>query len=83
MRWQLKGGQVVDPAQGLDDVADVFIEDGVVVGVGRGPRGFKAERVFDARGLVVCPGFADPGSHLREPGYEHKDRKSTRLNSSH
>ena len=72
MRWQLKGGHVVDPANGVDDVADVFIEDGVVLGVGRGPRGFKADRTVDARGLVVCPGLADLGSHLREPGFEHK-----------
>lgn len=72
MRWRLKGGRVIDPASGRDEVTDVWLEAGEIAAVGRAPRGFGAVQTIDARGQVVCPGFVDLGSHLREPGYEHK-----------
>jgi dihydroorotase len=72
MRWQIRGGRVIDPANGHDGVADLWLEDGRVLAVGRAPRGLKADEVFNANGLVVAPGFVDLGSHLREPGFAHK-----------
>ncbi|MEK7865295.1 MAG: dihydroorotase, partial [Planctomycetota bacterium] len=63
----IKGGRVVDPSQNLDVVADVLIEDGKVRSIGAGAR---ADRVVDAKGLVVCPGLIDMHVHLREPGKE-------------
>ena len=38
----------------------------------RGAGGFRADRVIDARGLVVCPGLIDLSARLREPGFEYK-----------
>jgi dihydroorotase len=68
----LKGGRVVDPAQGLDGPRDVLLRDGRVAEVGARLSARGAETV-DASGLVVCPGFIDTHVHLREPGFEQKE----------
>jgi N-acyl-D-glutamate deacylase len=57
----ISGGRVVDPASGMDAVGDVAVMDGRVVAVGTGLPG--AERVIDASGLVVAPGFIDLHAH--------------------
>jgi len=62
----------VDPASGHDAVADVWIEDGLIKGVGANLSPAGAQ-VFDATGLVVAPGFIDMHVHLREPGFEHSE----------
>ncbi len=68
----IKNGRVIDPASGHDAVADVWIEDGVIKGVGPKLSPTGAE-VFDATGLIVAPGFIDMHVHLREPGFEHSE----------
>ena len=72
----IRGGRVLDPASGQDGVADVLIEDGVVAAVGKDTGKGTGETV-DASGLVVCPGFVDVHTHLREPGFEHKETIET------
>ena len=72
MRIQIKSGHVVDPANGIDRAADVFIADGRIVAIGRAPTGFEAEGVIDATGCVVSPGLVDLSARLREPGFEYK-----------
>ena len=72
----IKGGRVTDPAVGLDDDRDVLIADGVVQEVGKRVAARGAE-VIDAEGLVVCPGFIDAHTHLREPGREDKETIAT------
>jgi N-acyl-D-glutamate deacylase len=57
----ISGGRVVDPASGMDQVADVAVMDGRITAVGRGLGG--AERMIDATGLVVAPGFIDLHAH--------------------
>src|SRR5579864_8385191 len=69
-RLLIKNGRVIDPASGHDGVADVWIEDGVIKGVGVGLSAAGSE-LFDATGLIVAPGFIDV--HLREPGFEHAE----------
>jgi aspartate carbamoyltransferase catalytic subunit len=69
-------GRVVDPSQELDAKLDVLLKDGVVERLGEGLRVRDAERV-DAKGLVVCPGFIDLHTHLREPGREDKETIAT------
>jgi dihydroorotase len=64
---------VIDPASGHDGVADVWIEDGVIQGVGPGLAAPAGAEVFDAGGLIVAPGFIDMHVHLREPGFEHAE----------
>jgi dihydroorotase len=68
----IKNGRVVDPASARDEIADVWIEDGVVRGVGPKLSPSDAE-VFDASGLIVAPGFIDMHVHLREPGFEYAE----------
>ncbi len=73
----LRGGRVVDPANGRDEVCDVLIRDGRIEGVGRnlGTPDGATER--DVAGLIVCPGLIDVHVHLREPGGEHKETIAT------
>jgi dihydroorotase len=72
----VRGGRVLDPGQGLDLVGDVLISDGRIAAVGPdAARG--AQRVIDAGGLIVCPGFVDLHCHLREPGLEQKETIAT------
>ena len=70
----LKGGRVVDPAQGINGVADVRIdESGRVAAVGADLPLDGAAPVEVPSGFVVCPGFIDMHVHFREPGQEHKE----------
>ncbi|MDP8990198.1 MAG: dihydroorotase [Acidobacteriota bacterium] len=68
----IKNGRVIDPASAHDAIADVWIEDSVIKGVGPNLSAANAE-VFDATGLIVAPGFIDMHVHLREPGFEHSE----------
>jgi len=72
MRISLRNGRLIDPAHGIDAVTDLHLADGHVVGIGKTPDGFSAERVIDASEHIVCPGFVDLCARLREPGAEHK-----------
>jgi len=71
----IRNGRVIDPSQGMDAVADVLIEDGVVSKVDKKIK--SNVDVLDADGLVVAPGFIDIHTHLREPGQEHKETIAT------
>ena len=61
------GGRVIDPARGVNEVADVLIADDRVAAVGR-DLDSEGAQVIDATGLVVGPGFVDIHTHLRDPG---------------
>ena len=75
-RLLLKGGRVIDPAQGLDATLDVMITEGTIEEVG--PRvQARGAQVLEVKGLVVCPGFIDIHTHLREPGREDKETIAT------
>jgi dihydroorotase len=54
MNLHIKNGRVIDPANGIDAVQDLFIADGKVAAVGAAPQGFTAARTIDAAGLVVA-----------------------------
>jgi dihydroorotase len=71
----IRGGRLIDPARGIDAIADVAIRDGRVVDATADD--LRGERVFDARGLVVAPGFVDLHAHLRQPGYEYRETIAT------
>ncbi len=78
MKRLLKGGHVVDPVHGIDGVADILIEGGVVTGIGPNLEAGGDVQVVDVpAGFVVCPGFVDMHVHLREPGQEHKETVAT------
>jgi dihydroorotase len=84
MKRLLKGGRVVDPANGIDGAYDVLIEDGRIARVERNlpvPEG-NVQVVEVAPGLVLCPGLIDMHVHLREPGQEHKETIATGTKSA-
>lgn len=68
MKLHIKGGRVVDPASGRDAVGDVWVVDGKI----SEGKSEEADRVIEAKGLVVSPGFIDLSARLREPGQEYK-----------
>jgi dihydroorotase len=72
MKIHIKNGHLIDPANNVDGRRDLFIAAGKVVGVGRPPGDFHANRVIDAANRIVCPGFIDLAARLREPGFEYK-----------
>src|SRR4051812_44754576 len=77
LKWMLKGGRVVDPANGRDGVFDVLIEGGRIARVGR-DLPVEGVQVFQVpSGLVIVLGLIDMHVHLREPGQEHKETVAT------
>ena len=72
MRIQIQNGRVVDPANRLDQPADVFVADGRIVAVGQRPAEWQADALLDATQCIVCPGLVDLSVRLREPGFEYK-----------
>ncbi|HXU91477.1 MAG TPA: dihydroorotase [Methylomirabilota bacterium] len=77
MSLVIRGGRVVDPANSLDAVVDVLLEDGKVAKLGAKLAAPAGATVIDAAGKLVCPGFIDMHVHLREPGYEYKETVAT------
>jgi dihydroorotase len=72
MKIEIKNGRAIDPASNRNENASVFIDHGIIAGVGNAPAGFVADKVIDASGKVVCPGFVDLCARLREPGFEYR-----------
>ncbi len=72
-RVRFHGGRILDPARGVDRVADLVVDQGRVVGIAPSAGAADGEQVVDARGLLIAPGFVDLHCHLREPGYEYKE----------
>lgn len=72
MKIQIRNGRVIDPANGIDRIADLFIARGVIAGIDKAPQGFETSGTLDASGCIVCPGLVDLSARLREPGYEYR-----------
>jgi dihydroorotase len=70
----LKNGHLIDPSQNLDGAYDLLLEDDRVTQIAaRGKLQSQADEIFDARGMIVAPGFIDIHVHLREPGQSYKE----------
>ena len=72
MKIHIKNGRLIDPKSATDALRDVYIAAGKIVAIGAAPAGYVANRVLDAKGLVVAPGLVDLAVRLREPGFEYK-----------
>ncbi len=70
----IRGGRVIDALARVDAELDVLLRDGRVAEVAP-PKKIRgsADETFDARGLIVAPGFIDLHVHLREPGQAYKE----------
>lgn len=75
----LRGGRVVDPANGIDGVADVVIRDGTILSVGEveGADTGGEVTVHDAAGKLVTPAWIDMHVHFRDPGFTDKETLTT------
>src|SRR5436305_14818407 len=70
----IRNGRVIDPANKRDEVADLYIADGKIVGSKSEIQSPKSEiEEIEASNLIVCPGLIDIHVHLREPGFGHKE----------
>ncbi len=77
----IKNGRVIDPANNIDDIMDVFISGDTIKKVEKNIDE-NAEKIIDASGKWVVPGLIDLHVHLREPGYEHKETIATGTRSA-
>lgn len=72
----IKNGHIIDPLTDKDGMYDVLIQDSKIMKVA-GTIEDKADRVIDAGGCYVMPGFIDLHVHLRDPGLTHKETLKT------
>jgi len=72
VKIEINHGRVIDPKHGLDRITSLYVAEGMVAAIGEAPSQWRADRVIDARGMVVCPGLVDLSARLREPGFEYK-----------
>ena len=80
MKILIKNGRVIDPANNISRVKNIFIQKGLIKSYPKNIRSLEQKRdvrVIDARKMVVVPGLVDIHVHLREPGYEHKETIKT------
>ncbi len=73
MKLLLKNGRVVDPANSIDKVMDVLIDQGKIALVQESVDVSEIDRVIDLTGKIVAPGLIDMHVHLRDPGFEYKE----------
>ena len=78
MKLLIANGHLMDPATGQNSGKNLLIENGKVAAwLDLNDQAPADAEIFDARGLVVAPGFIDMHVHLREPGHEHKETIAT------
>jgi len=82
MRLHIHNGRLIDSADGIDEVRDLFIDKGRIVDPGEAGADFCADEVIDATGMIICPGLVDLQARLREPGEEHKATMESELNAA-
>jgi dihydroorotase len=75
----IKGGHLMDPAAGVDELKDILLKDGRVAEIAAPGKlkGAAGAEVLNAKGLIVAPGLIDIHVHLREPGQTHKETIAT------
>jgi len=79
MKILIKGGRVVDPASGFDQVCDVAVAAGRIVSIGDAGSDFQPNKTINATNCVVAPGLVDLCVRLREPGHEHARMLQTEM----
>ncbi len=72
MRLRIKNGRIIDPANQLDEIGDIYVADGKIVSVLKTEDDFSADQEIDASDKLICPGLVDLSARLREPGQEYK-----------
>ena len=74
----IKGGRVIDPANNIDHITDVVIDDnGKIARVGAADPALNYDTIINAENLIVAPGFIDVHVHFRDPGLTYKEDITT------
>lgn len=76
MRLLIKNGRIIDPANSIDDIQDILIDNSKIVKIAKNIK-VDAQEIIDATGKIVMPGIVDMHVHLREPGREDKETIAT------
>lgn len=82
MSLLLKNARVIDPANRMDQVADVFVRDGKVATIGALQGRVNAALEVDLAGKAVLPGLTDLAARLREPGFEYRATLESELEAA-
>ncbi|RVU54295.1 dihydroorotase [Anaerosphaera multitolerans] len=69
----IKGGRVIDPKTGLDEMRDIVLEGDKIKYIGRFQVTEEYEKVIDGEGLIIAPGLIDVHVHFRDPGFTYKE----------
>lgn len=77
----IKNGRYINPKNNVNDLLDVFIEDGKIKEVKKDLNYTNVE-IIDATNCWVCPGLIDIHSHLRDPGNPEKETIATGTRSA-
>ncbi len=72
MNIHIRGGRIIDPANNVDAIEDLYVSQGKIVAIGKAPEGFTADKTLNAENQVICPGLVDLSVRMREPGLEYK-----------
>lgn len=76
MKVLIKNGKIAGKGNQLID-ADIWLEDGIIAGIGKSFADLEFDEVYDAKGQLVTPGLVDVHVHLREPGFTYKETIKT------
>ena len=83
-RILIRGARLVDRPREFDRVADLYVAEGEVVGIGSAPGAarFEADRTIDGQGLLLTPGLFDLAARLREPGNAYRANLGSELSAA-
>lgn len=78
----IKNGHVVDPENGLDEIAHIIVENDRIAQIIKSDGDISvyedsADKIIDAKDKIVVPGLIDLHVHFREPGFEYKETIKT------
>ncbi len=77
MRTLLKNGRILDPSQNIDMVGDLLIEDHQIEAYGPNLDVADVKETYDCTDMWIVPGLIDLHTHLRQPGFDHRETIST------
>ena len=83
-RILIRGARLVDRPREFDRVADLYVAEGEIVGIGSAPGAarFEADRTIDGQGLLLTPGLFDLAARLREPGNAYRANLGSELSAA-
>lgn len=77
-----QGIRIINPAQNLDVVSNLWIKDGLIKEISENCDCETETKIINAKGLTAMPGLFDMHVHFREPGFEYKEDLQSGMNSA-